>query len=99
MFNKQLKVNIKELDKEIGTIVCSMNETDDVESLQVMIETLGKLTELRDKLSSNKVNESYAKEIISGAIAIGGLLIVLKHEESNIITSKAFSMATKLFRG
>lgn len=100
MFNRQLRRNIKLIDEEIGEITLGLTQTDDEAEMKVMVKRIEELTDIRNVLSNNKVNESYAKEIISGSLAIAGIVIVLKYEKEDIITStKAFSMATKLFRG
>lgn len=96
MFNKQLKKNIEALDARIAEL---MNEIGVGGNDEEVFKEIEKLTELRCKLSETKVNESYSKEIISGAIGIAGLLLVMKYEESNVFTSKALNMLPKLFRG
>ncbi len=94
----QLQENIDALDLEIGVLTKELidAEGDDYGVISSKIETL---TEVRASLANDKVNGSYSKEIISGAVALAGLVLVLKHEKTDIITTKAFSMATKLFRG
>lgn len=100
MFNKQLKRNIKMIDEEIGEITLGLTQTEDEASIQVMVGRIEELTNIRNILSNNKVNESYAKEIISGTLALVGIGVVLAYEKEDIIRStKAFSMAAKLFRG
>lgn len=100
MFNRQLKRNIKLIDEEIGEITLGLTQTDDEAEMKVMVNRIQELTDIRNILSSNKVNESYAKEIISGSLALVGIGVVLAYEKEDIIKStKAFSMATKLFRG
>jgi hypothetical protein len=50
-------------------------------------------------LSEAKVNESNMPAVIGLVGSLSAILLVLKHEEANVITSKAFSIATKMFRG
>lgn len=99
MFNKQLKQNIKLVDEHINALMVKLIEEEDDSEIANIQKKIDDLTEVRNKLSSDKVNESYSKEIVAGLISIGGIVLVLKHEKADIITTKAFSMATKLFRG
>ena len=99
MFNKQLKRNIKMVDEHINKLIEELIQTDDKDKADEIQKNIDNATELRCKLSSNKVDESYSKEIVTGLIGIAGMVLVLQHEKADIITSKAFSMATKMFRG
>lgn len=106
MFNKQLKQNIKAIDERIAVLMEELDNDESGEQTIFISMKLERLIEMRDKLSQNKVNESNSKEIISGALGIGaslvgivGLKMVLKYEETDVVTSKAFSMLPKLFRG
>lgn len=100
MFNRQLRRNIKLIDEEIGQITLGLTQTENESDMKVMVNRIEELTNIRNVLSNNKVNESYAKEIISGTLALVGIGVVLAYEKEDIIRStKAFSMATKLFRG
>lgn len=95
---KQLQENIKALDVEIGVLTQELINADGHEYNEISLK-IEKLTEIRAKMVDSKVADSYSKEIISGVIGIAGMVLVLKHEKADIITTKAFSMATKLFRG
>ena len=97
--NKQLKKNIKALDLEIEKLHAQLADADDNAEYGDIIERIEQLTDLRCKLSESKVLSSHSKEIISGLIGIAGMVLVLKHEQTEVITTKAFSMATKMFRG
>lgn len=99
MFNKQLTKNIKALDEEINKLIIEMTESEDQDTKDRLETRIDELTDIRTKLSKDKVSESHAREIISGLVGIGGIILVLKHEKTEVITSKAFSMATKMFRG
>lgn len=99
MFNKQLKSNIKEIDVEINKLIVEMKDIEDEDERNAIETRIDKLSIIRQKMSEDLVNESYSKEILAGAVSLGAIVLVLKHEKSEIITTKAFSMATKLFRG
>lgn len=97
--NKQLKQNIENFDLYICNLMSELLIEEDEDKLELIQKKIDKATELRCKLSESKVADSYTKEIITGAIGIGSMILVLKHEKADIITTKAFSMATKMFRG
>ena len=99
MKNKQLKANIKAIDVEIAKLNNELIHAEEEQEYDGIVERIEKLTYLRCKLSESKVNDSYSKEILSGAIGIAGMVLVLHYEKADAITSKAFSMATKMFRG
>lgn len=94
----KLQENIDALDLEIGVLTQELIDAEG-DTYDKISEKIGVLTEVRASLANDKINGSHSKEIISGAVALAGLVLVLKHEKADIITTKAFSMATKLFRG
>lgn len=99
MFNRQLKANIEKLDLQIGKLMDELiQETDAVKRKEITNE-IESLKGIRCDLADSKVNDAIKKEIISGLISIGGMILVLKHEKTDVITTKAMSLATKLFRG
>lgn len=96
--NKQLKANIEALDLEIGVLTTELIDAEGDKYITIM-EKIDKLTTFRCKLVESKVSESYSKEIVGGIISIAGMVLVLKHEKAEVITSKAWTMATQMFRG
>lgn len=99
MKNKQIKANIKELDLLIGNLTLEVGQTTDEEETNYILERLEKLTTLRSQLNESLELGSYKKEVITGLIGIGSMILVLKYEKADVITSKAYSLATKMFRG
>lgn len=90
---------IVELDRQIEELTKMVAHLESDESYMTKFKKLEDLTNIRCQLSEAKVKESNVPVIISGVIGLGGILLVLKHEKAEIITSKAFSIATKMFRG
>lgn len=88
-----------ELDKQIEELTKMISHLASDEVYTAKMNKLDELTKIRTMLSEAKVKESNAPAVISGVIGLSAILLVLKHEEANIITSKAFSIATKMFRG
>jgi predicted RNase H-like nuclease (RuvC/YqgF family) len=88
----ELDRQIEELAKMIGFL----------ESDEVYTETLHKLDELtkvRCQLAEAKVKESNAPVIITSLVGLSAIALVLHYEKAEIVTSKAFGIATKMFRG
>lgn len=90
---------IIELDKQIEELTKMVAHLASDEVYTAKVKKLEDLTNIRCQLSEAKVSESNVPAIISGVVGITGILLVLKHEKAEIITSKAFSIATKMFRG
>lgn len=90
---------INELDKRIEEITMVLGQLEYDEEYSAKVKRLEELTSIRCQLADAKVKESNAPAIISGVIGVSAVLLVLHHEKTDIITSKAFSMATKMFRG
>jgi predicted RNase H-like nuclease (RuvC/YqgF family) len=88
----ELDRQIEELAKLIGNL-----ESDEVYSAK--IHKLEELTKVRCQLAEAKSKESKAPVIISGMFGLSAIGLVLYYEKTEIITSKAFSIATKMFRG
>lgn len=92
MFKKQLNKNIAELDNQIAKLGEELRDETVPVKRKGLISEMKELIELRDMMSENKVNESLTKEIIGGVLSVGSLVLVLRYEKAEIITSKAFSM-------
>jgi|SRR5437763_6923994 predicted RNase H-like nuclease (RuvC/YqgF family) len=94
---------IVELDKQIEELTKMIIHLESDEDYTSKIKKLEELTVIRCQLSEAKVKESNAPAVISGTltgvIGLTAILMVIKHEKTDIITSKAFSIATRMFRG
>lgn len=99
MFKNQMNKNIERLDFEIGRFTDELMLEEDNAKREVIMEKLNKLIELRTKLEENRVKGSVKPMLISGAFSVASIALVLKYEEANVITSKAFGMATSMIRG
>lgn len=98
MFNKQLKRNIKKIDVKIGELMEELTTVENDDDREIAIIRIDELTKIRTQLSSNKVNESYSKEVVSGAIGLASMVLVLRYEKADIITSKAFDIAKSMIK-
>jgi predicted RNase H-like nuclease (RuvC/YqgF family) len=88
-----------ELDKQIEELTMIIYNVESDEEYTAKLQKLEDLTKIRCQLSDAKVKESNAPAVMSSLVGLGAIVLVLKHEKADIITSKAFSIATKMFRG
>lgn len=88
-----------ELDKKIEELTAIIINVESDEEYLAKVNKLESLTKIRCQLSETKVKESNAPAIISGIVGISAILLVLNYEKTEIVTSKALSIATKMFRG
>lgn len=101
MFNRRLKKNINEIDVKISKLNEELNSIEGMseEDLKLIEGRAELLINLRNKLSEVKTRESIAPIVIPGVVGLSAILLVLNYEKREIITTKAFSIATKMFRG
>ncbi len=102
---KSLKDNAKnldsmiEMDKQIEELTAKLDLIERNDKYSEKLSKLEALTKVRCQLAESKVNGSIKPVVISGLFGLTSVLIVLKYEETEVITSKAFNMATSMFRG
>ena len=94
-----MKANIKCIDEEIGILTEKLTETSDEGEYGKIVKRIEDLTDIRNKLMESWGNNTFKETLLSGAVTLTSILLVLKYEKTEIITSKAFNMATKMFRG
>lgn len=99
MFKKQITVNIQELDSQIGKLTQELAVEVNDEKFELTTQKLKDLIELRTELYESKVKNSVKPLVVSGLFGLTSVVIVLKYEEANVITSKAWSTAIGMFRG
>lgn len=95
---------IVELDKQIEELTKMISHLESDENYLSKVKKLEDLTKVRCQLSEAKTNESnmatYVPAVIGVVGGISAVLLVLNYEHKDeIITSKAFGIATKMFRG
>ena len=88
-----------ELDSQIEELAMMVRHLESDEIYNEKVKKLEDLTNIRCQLAEVKIKESHAPAIVSLIGGVGTILLVLKHEKADVITSKAFSIATKMFRG
>lgn len=100
MFKRQISVNIKDLDLKIGKLTKELDLMgEDDEKYEVTMMKIDSLTDLRCKLHESRVEGSIKPIVLSGLLGVIPLILVLKYEEKEVITSKAFNMLPSMFKG
>lgn len=84
-----LKEEMKTLTKSLGTMDPASPKYEET------LKTLERITKLQKEMSSEK--QKVSPDAILGFVAnIGGILLVLQHENLHVITSKAFNMVSRV---
>ena len=106
-------IMLKRIDNELRTLMLEINETsleDDkryknlIDSAESLMSTRYKLIEMNPNLVDNRsgmqrfVDRIDPTEIIKVLLIGGFALIVMKHEEIEVISGKAFDIMAKAFR-
>lgn len=97
---KEIKILI---DSQIWQLIKEVEELEKDEVYLDKLKKLEDLTKIRCQLAESRAkntNSLVGPAIISGLFGLSAMLIVLNYEKNDtIITSKAFGMVTKMFRG
>jgi hypothetical protein len=99
VLNKQLKRNVNALDVRISKLYEELDKATTNGEREVLLDRAKELADLRNKLSEVKTRESLTPIVVPGVIGLSAILLVLNYEKTGIVTSKAFGIATKMFRG
>lgn len=88
-----------ELEKAIDERIAHLNETiEDSEKDQTAIDNLKQLVDAKTELEGEK-HSINPNVIISAVGSLAGIVLIIKHENLNVITSKALSFVPKIFKG
>lgn len=94
------KQNIARLDSQIGKLVDKLDdETLDDNSWNELTDDIGILIDYRTQLYESEKKDPIKPAVVSGAFGIGAILIVLYYEKTDVVTSKAWNIATRMFGG
>lgn len=99
MFNKQIDMNADKLDIMIGKLLYEVDDIQDEDEYEKVLQKIEKLVSLRTSIGESKTKESNKGAMISAGIQIASILVVLQYEKANVITSKAYSIASGMFKG
>lgn len=94
------KQNIARLDERIGVYMERLNdEALDDRARGCIIDDIGTLIDYRTKMYESEKKDPIKPAILSGAFGISAILIVLYYEKTDVVTSKAWNIATRMFGG
>lgn len=88
-----------ELDKQIEELTKMMVYLGRDEKYSDKLAKLEELTKIRCQLAESKVKASVKPAVVTGLFGMASMVVVLKYEQAEVITSKAFGMATSMFKG
>lgn len=97
--NDILSDAVKELDAQIETQANMLNGLDRDAEYNSKLNKLEELVKIRVELAESKTKDSQLPAIISGTIGLVSMLMVLNYEKDNVVTTKAFNMMPRMFRG
>lgn len=84
------------LEKEIDAVICNLENLDeDSEEYNEVLSALERLAGVHEKLNSRKANKLSPDTV---AIVVGnllGIILILKYEKLDIITTKALGFVIK----
>ena len=86
------------MDRQIGELTEKLKGFEDAVEYETTMTKVEDLTKVRCQLAESRTLGSNAKEWIAGSLGFATTVLVLKHEKTDVITSKAFGLASKLFR-
>ena len=101
MLNRNVRNHIAEVDKRISFLLEDLKEYDTTSAeYQTIIESIKILTDVRDDLK-NGSGEKWLKmsdivALVSPAFGLVGIWKITNHEKTDIVTSKAASIAMRL---
>lgn len=103
MYNKQLNTNIKSLDLQIGKLTEELIVEEKPDIYELKQERIKELTKVRCQLeesrtSSRGIDSKLVETLVAGVFGLASIGMVLKYEKEDVITSKAFGIASKLFK-
>lgn len=90
---------VEELDRQIEELTVSVTTIERSGDYESKVKHLEELSKVRCQLAESLAKQSNAPAIISGLFGVSAVLLVLHYEKTEIVTSKAFGLATSLFRG
>lgn len=100
MKKKHIKQAISEIDARISLLITEANdEKTNMVERRKKYDDMQLLISMRSDLANSLNDSSIKKELISAGASVGALLLVLKFEKVDVITTKGWNMVTKMFRG
>ena len=98
MFKKRITSNVEYIDVQISKLLVELSELEDERDIKRIQGRLDDLIRMRTDLAESRDRETMKPIILSGAIQFASILTVLQFEKNDVITSKIFGVATKMFK-
>ena len=100
MINRKRAEHIKAIDVRIEALLEDLSNydiySDEYESMADRLEQLVKVrNELKPVRASDKVKVIDLTTIVNGAVSVLSLMMILEYEKTEVVTTKALSVATK----
>ena len=90
---------VEEVDRQILELAKELVDLELNNEYLSKMKQLDDLTKIRTQLNESMIKGSSKDIIIQGAISVTAMVIMLKYEEKDVITSKAINMVIGMFRG
>lgn len=97
--DKEISEAVLEMDKQIEELTKVLAHLSRDEEYSDRLAKLDELTKVRCQLKESAVNGSVRPVVVSGLLSIASIAIVLKYEETDVVVSKAYGIATSMFKG
>lgn len=92
--------NVKEMDVKIAELVSKLGDVKlEPEARREIESQIEALVEYRTKLCGPASNHPILSSVITGAFGLAGIALVLYYEKTDIVTSKAFTIGTRMIGG
>ena len=95
------KQNVKALDVTIKRQMIELEKVDKgTEEYTKRLGDINRLAETRKSLEDvpNPASKLNINTVFGGIVSIAGIFLVTYYEKADVITSKAYNMATRLFK-
>ena len=95
---KTIGQNIRDLDNQIGELLSKYEHTEEEIEKTIIFEEIENLTKIRTELKASQVEGSNSAIWVSGALSIATVVLIMKYEQTDVIATKAFNIATRIFK-
>lgn len=100
MKNRKIAQHVEAIDVKIEALLEDLSNYDiyssEYESMMGRLETLVKVrNELKPVRVADKVKIIDLTTIVNGAVSVLSLMMILEYEKTEVVTTKALSVATK----
>lgn len=95
MNNPFKKKEKSDLEKAIDERIKNLKDLKDAEKDKTLIDNLKELIDAKTEYEGPR-HTINPNTVISGVASIAGILLVLHHEKFDVVTSKAWSLITKV---